>query len=383
MGRAPQIFVVAGEPSADKHAAHLGEHLARVRDVELVGVGQAKMREAGFDLVFDSTGWSGIGVLDSLRRVPKLLIRIRQLTARLLAEPPDLLVLIDFGAFNVRLARRLRARLDCPILYYFPPRSWSREADYSGLADLLDRVATPFPWSKQRLLEAGIDAEWVGHPVVDRIHPPGPEERAALRAKLGVGDAEPVIGLLPGSRNTEIRCNAPQILGAASTIAGEHPEAQLLLSVAPSVSEESLRRYVERHGPPEQTKLVGGLTEIVEASDLVISTSGTATLETAAAGCPMVIVYRGNWWMAVEKWVRRFAVPMVGMPNILADEMIVPELLAGDAAAENIARTVLELLGDEAALGEMKRRLEEVRAKLGSPGVSERVAQMALEMIRL
>ncbi|MGM0492800.1 MAG: lipid-A-disaccharide synthase [Armatimonadota bacterium] len=381
MGRIPRIFVIAGEPSADTHGAMLGEALRETAPVTLAGVGQSRMRKAGFDLLFDSTGWSGIGVIDSLRRIPALFVRMRQLTAHLIEEPPDLLVLIDFGAFNVRLARRVRERLDCPVLYYFPPRSWSRDADYTGIAGLVDRAATPFPWSERRLLEAGIEASWVGHPVVDRIRPLSAEDRRALREKLQVEGAGTVLGLLPGSRRTEIRCSGVQMLEAAAEIADEYDDLRILLSMAPSVPEETLREQVERFGLTDRTALVSGLREIVQASDLVIATSGTATLETAAAACPMVIVYAGTWLMSVEKRLRRFVVPYVGMPNIIADEEIVPELLDRDAVAPEIARTALDLLDDETAMARMRERLLAVREQLGPPGVSVRVAHMALDML--
>ncbi|MBD3292503.1 MAG: hypothetical protein GF393_06235, partial [Armatimonadia bacterium] len=320
MGEVPQVFVIAGEPSADKHGAMLGEALSRAANVRLAGVGQTRMRDAGFDLIFDSSGWSGIGVVESLKRVPLLFVRMQMLTRHLTDTPPDLLVLIDFGAFNVRLARSIRDQVDCPVLYYFPPRSWSREADYTGLAGLVDRVATPFPWSERRLHEADIDAAWVGHPVIDRIDPPSTEERRSLRAKLRVASDNPVVGLLPGSRRTEIRCNGPEMLGAAEMIAREIPDAAFLLSRAPGVSKDRLELLVARLGLTERTVLVEGLTEIVQASDFVIAASGTATLETAAAGCPMVIVYRGTWLMGLEKRLRHFALPFVGLPNIIAGE---------------------------------------------------------------
>ncbi|MGI5816911.1 MAG: lipid-A-disaccharide synthase [Armatimonadota bacterium] len=381
MGKVPRIFVVAGEPSADKHGALLGEALRAQREVHLAGVGQSRMRDAGFELLFDSTGWSGIGVIDSLRRVPGLMVRMRQLSSHLIARPPDLLVLIDFGAFNVRLARRIRAAVDCPVFYYFPPRSWSRDADYMGLAGLVDRVATPFPWSERRLREAGIEAVWVGHPVVDRIGPLSPEDRADRRAKLGIEDGQIALGLLPGSREMEIRCNGPQMLGAAAAVAGELGNVQVLLSVAPGVSRDRLARQVAGFGLADRTRLVAGVAEIVQAADLAIVTSGTATLETAAAACPMLIVYRGTWLMSLEKRLRRFVVPFVGMPNIIADEEIVPELIDQNGVAPRIADTALGLLRDEARMSEMRGRLLEVREQLGSPGVSERVAGMALDLI--
>ncbi len=381
MSSRPRIFMVAGEPSADQHAAMLGEALLRQSDVQLGGVGQSRMRAAGFDLFLDSTGWSGIGVVESLRRVPRLLGRKRVLAAHLIAEPPDLLVPIDFGAFNARLLRQVRDRWTCPVLYYFPPRSWSRTANYSRLAGLVDRVATPFPWSEGRLHEAGIDATWVGHPVVDRIQSLGTTERACLRAKLGLDPERTLIGLLPGSRGMEIRCNGPQMLGAAQMIARELPDATFLLSVAPSVPEGVLREQVRRHGLEGRTSLIAGVPEIVQAADIALVSSGTATLEAAAAGCPMLIVYRGTRLMSVEKRLRRFGVGFVGLPNILADEEIAPELLDGDAMAPRIAERALALLTDEGAMCAQREHLLALREQLGSTGVSERVARLALDMI--
>lgn len=376
-----RIFMVAGEPSGDQHAALLGAQLRARAPVQLSGVGQRLMRGAGFELLCDSTGWSAIGVAESLRRVPMLYRRMRMMVRHLLSRPPDLLVLVDFGAFNVRLLRHLQRHGRPPTLYYFPPRSWSRDADYRGLTGLVDRVATPFAWSVERLRTAGIDATWVGHPVVDRITPPDPNERAALRRELGLGDASPVIGLLPGSRPQEIQAIGPAVLAAARAIGRERPDARFLLSVAPGVDEARLRGQAEGAGMAERVILRPGLTEIVRAADLVVTASGTATLEATAALCPMVVVYRGTGLMKLEMALRRVRFAYVAMPNIVADEPVVPELLAEDASPERIAGAALNLLEDAAALEEMRTRLQQVRGQLGGPGVSERVAEMALEMI--
>lgn len=380
-GRRPRVFVVAGEPSGDQHAALLGAELQARRPVALSGVGQGLMRAAGFDLLCDSTGWSAIGVAESLRRVPMLHRRMRTIVRHLLDSPPDLLVLVDFGAFNVRLARRLQWHGRPPTLYYFPPRSWSREADYRGLAGLVERVATPFAWSVERLREAGLDATWVGHPVVDRISPASAPERAELRQALGVAAASTVVGLLPGSRPQEIAMIGPALLGAARIIAAERPGTRFLLSVAPGSDARVLRRQVERAGLGELMTLRSGVTEIVRAADLAITASGTATLEAAAALCPMVVVYRGTGLMKLEMAARRARFEFVGMPNIVAGEAVVPELLAEDATPERMAATALDLLTDDAALEAMRGRLVKVRGQLGEPGVSGRVAELALEMI--
>ncbi len=381
MSTEPRIFMIAGEPSADRHAAMLGEALLRERSLRLCGVGQALMRGAGFDLLLDSSGWSGIGVVDSLERLPHLIGRMRALTAHLLAEPPDLLVPVDFGAFNVRLLRRIRARLACPVLYYFPPRSWSREANYESLAELVDRVATPFSWSEDRLRAAGIQGTWVGHPVIDRILPLDAQELALLRAKLGAVPGRMLVGLLPGSRAMEIRCSGREMLAAARIIADERDDVDFLLSVAPSVPEEALREQVARHRLQERVSLTHGLSTIVQASDLAIVTSGTATLEAAAAGCPMLIIYRGTRLMVLEKWLRRFAQPFIGMPNILANREVVPELIHLEAEATALAERALGLLADQKKMRGMREDLLELRGRLGAPGVSDRVARLCLDAL--
>ncbi len=359
----------------------LGQALRERRDVELVGVGQQRMREAGFELLLDSTGWSGIGVVQSLQRVPKLLAYHRLLLQHLASSPPNLLVLIDFGAFNVRLARRLNKSARPPILYYFPPRSWSRDADYRGLAGIVDRVATPFPWSEERLRAAGIEGRFVGHPVVDRLVPPDSRTRLMLRRRLGLTEEGPIVGLLPGSRRVEVLTNVRQMLRAARLLVDKLPSVRLLLSVAPGLPEELLRGQVQHFNLAPRVNLLEGVTDIISVADVVVASCGTATLEAAAVLCPMVIIYTGTWMMRFEKWVRRFRVEFAGMPNIIAGKEVVPELIDTRATPEAIAGEVLHLLEDAAAREAMRERLAAVRAQLGAPGVSGRVADMALEML--
>ncbi len=375
----PTVFVVAGEPSGDQHAAMLGRALTAQADVHLAGVGQQGMRDAGFELLFDSNEWGGMGVLDSLRRLPKLSVRIRQTARWLVEHRPDLLVLVDFGAFNVRLARLVRKHATIRTLYYFPPKSWSRTAHgYGRLAAIIDRWATPFAWSAEILQSEGLDATWVGHPVVDRISPVG--DRISSREELGFAADATVIGLLPGSRGFEISCNGPAQLGAAKLIAERMPGVQFAMSVAPSVRPQRLEALARRAGVAG-VRLVAGTPSIACASDLVITSAGTATLEVAAAGCPMVVMYRGTGLMYLENLIRRYDRIMVGIPNIIAGKMIVPELLGARAAPENLATEALALLSDTSRYAEVRENLLDVRAQLGEPGVSDRVASMALDMM--
>ncbi len=374
----PTIFIVAGEASGDQHGAMLAQALLERAEVSLAGVGQQRMRQAGVELLFDSTGWSAIGVMEALRRVPKLLLRARQMIRWLSQHPPDLVVLVDFGAFNVRLGHQLKKKQDVPILYYFPPRSWSRSArGFESLARIADRVATPFPWSAELLRASGIDATWVGHPVVDRISPP--DDRGPVRAKLGLDPHAPVVGILPGSRPAEIGLIAPLSLGAAKIVRRALPDAQFVISVAPTIKPKALEAQVRRAGLGG-VRLAPGTSDIVRAADLAISCCGTATLEATAAGCPMVVVYRGTALMRLEYLLRPPKLEHVAMPNIIAERRVVPELLDREATPAAVAEAALSLLGDPDRLAQTRRELLEVRGTLGPPEVSGRVAEIALEM---
>ncbi len=379
MAERPTVFFVAGEPSSDQHAAMLGEAIAVRRPVNLVGVGQQAMRQAGFDLLFDSADWSGIGLGESLKRAPHVYRRGLQVCDWIARHQPDLLVLVDFGAFNVRVARTVRKRGRVPTLYYFPPKSWSRRASgYGRLAGVIDRWATPFQWSAEILQSEGLDATWVGHPVVDRISPA--DDRGALRKRLGLDPDATIIGIMPGSRSFEVGCNGPTQLGAARII-GEHiANTQTLISVAPGIGRERIERLVKRGGP-EDVRLLAGTADIALASDIVITTCGTATLEVAAAACPMILTYRGTFLMNLENVFRRFDRTMVGLPNILADRIIVPEILGTNATPENVATEALDILTDRERRDRMRRDLLEVRSRLGEPGVSDRAADIAIEML--
>jgi lipid-A-disaccharide synthase len=381
MADRPVIFVVAGEASGDQHAAMLGEALLRRRQVRLVGVGQQRMRQAGFELLFDSTQWSAIGLAQAARSIPALLLRGRQVARWLSRHPADLVVLVDFGAFNVRLAQVIKRGPSPGVLYYFPPRSWSRSArGYEPLARVVDRVATPFPWSADILRAAGIDATWVGHPVVDRIQPLEGEARTRLRDRLGLRPGGPIIGILPGSRLAEVTANGPSALRAASLIRDRLPGAQFMVSVAPGIPPRLLERQVRR-ARLRGARLISGLRDIVRAADLVITSSGTATLEAAAAACPMVVMYRAGALIRLECRLRHPELAHISLPNIIADRTIVPELVAREATGPALAEAALGLLRDPARLQETRRHLLKVRGALGPPGVSARVADIALAMM--
>ena len=216
-----EIFFIAAEPSSDLHGSMLATELLRRGDYRLTGAGGTLMRQAGVQTDFDSTTWPVIGLVQAAKRIPEGLATRPRILRLLRERRPDLLLLMDFGGFNVNLARHVRALpWHQPILYYFPPKSWDkRPRDRSWLAGLTDAVATPFDWSERLLRQDGVNAHWVGHPVVDRIQPAA--DVAALRAQMGLPAAAHVIGLMAGSRRLERHLIGPQLLGAARLLRQE------------------------------------------------------------------------------------------------------------------------------------------------------------------
>ena len=375
-----ELFFVTGEPSGDLHAALLAEELARQPNLQFTGAGGVRMKQAGVALDADSAEWGSVGIATTLRRVPYLLAQKQRLLNLIVQRQPALLILVDFGAFNVRLARSVKQR--CPqqrIMYYFPPSSWQRQPrDWSFLAQLTDLVATPFEWSAQNLRACGVKADWVGHPVVDRISPPA--DRAQFRQQHGLPQGRPVIGLMPGSRAVERRCMGPQLLRAAAVIRSRLPEAHFLWSAWPP---NRPGRWDRAAGTKEYITCAGDSQMLIMACDLVIAASGTATLEAAAAGCPVIMVYRGTWPMVIQYWCSDLGTRFYAMPNIVAEREIVPELLQWDVNPQRVAAEVLDLWGEPRRWEQMKRDLAEVRTALGPPGASRRVAELVGKLLGL
>ncbi len=380
MSTTQEIFFVTGEPSGDLHAALLAQQLAQWPQLQLTGAGGPLMRQAGVVTDFGSSEWGTVGIAGALRRVPYLLLqkyRIAQLIAR---RQPALVILVDFGAFNVRLARTLRRY--CPgqrILYYFPPSSWSRQRrDWSFLAELTDVVITPFEWSAQNLRDRGVNVHWTGHPVLDRISPPA--DRAAFRRKHALPDGQPVVGLMPGSRSVERRCIGPQLLSATTLINNKLPDSRFLWSIWPPGKPGRLDHQADQ---ADYITCLSDSRTLIMACDMVVAASGTAALEAAAADCPMIMVYRGTRAMVVQYWLSDFGTEYYAMPNIIAQRRVIPELLQWDVNPDRVACEVVDLYTNPARWDQMKRDLAEVREVLGPPGASRRAAQVVAEVLGL
>lgn len=338
------------------------------------------MAQAGLHTLYNSSRWGAVGVVEALRLAPVLWLAQQNLKRRLVQEPPDLLVLVDFGAFNVPLARWAKTK-GIKVFYYFPPGSWRKHLPRrNDLPYCTDCIVTPFPWSAELLRQAGANAHFTGHPLVDMVRPTQDEEAFCERLQLHRTGLR--IGLLPGSRRQEVRSLLPVMRRSAELLAQEVADVQFIVAIAPSVQEEEVNHAFA--GSPIRWHIASEMTyDVMAYSHLLWCCSGTATLEAAILGTPMIILYRGSWLMQIEHAIRKRSlnIAFVGLPNLIAERAICPELLQEQATPQNIVAHTLSLLPGTEGHQAQRQALHEVKSVLGEPGATERTVNLLLECL--
>jgi len=372
--------MVTGEPSGDRQAAALARELAaRVPGIRLRGIGGAQMAAAGVEVVSDSSTWSAIGVGDSLRKVMRLAPRLSELNRMLRADPPDVFVPVDFGTFNVRLASALFGS-GIPVLYYFPPRSWSRRRWGGPLNRVVDVIAAPFPWCVETMAGGKARVEWVGHPLVDQVKPTLAPAEAAR--KYGLDRERPIVAIIPGSRESEIRNMFPAMAEAAVMLQERFPGTQIMLPVAPSVDRDRLEAGLQEVGV-EALLLAGTDYDALQLATVAAATSGTVTLELALLGVPAVVLYRVSHLSVLQFHIAQRLygpIPFIAMPNIVADRRVYTEFLQASVYPELIAHEVGRFLAEPDLRQRCRQGLRLVRERLGPPGATARTAALVLEL---
>jgi lipid-A-disaccharide synthase len=369
---ADELLIVAGEASADLHAARALEELRRLRPgVHAFGVGGAHLRAEGLEVIAAAEEISVMGIGEVLPAIPRILGILRRLARAAAERRPRAALLVDLPDFNLRLAARLK-RLGIPVVYYVSPMIWAwRQGRARKIARLVDRMLCILPFEERFYEGTGVSARFVGHPFAEKP-PPGPA--AAYRAELGLPAGRTTVAIVPGSRPSELRRLLPPMLQAAERIREVHPDAQFVVPVAPTLRREALEPYLASHRTLEVTLVDGKTEQAVGASDAALVKSGTSTLESALMLRPMVVVYKLSW---LSYLVGRLLVRIAhfALVNVLAGKRIVPELLQRQASPERMAAEVNLLLDDRAAREAQLAALREVRASLGEPGAPLRVAQ--------
>lgn len=380
-GRRGPIMLSAGEASGDLHGATLCRALREIEPgVRLLGMGGDRMRAAGMEVLLDPTEHAAVGTSEALGRIPALYRAYRMLAARLRAERPRALVLIDFPEFNLRLARRARAA-GVPVVYFIAPQLWAwRRGRIRQMARRVSRVLAVFPFEPPIYEPAGVPVEFVGHPLLDAL--PLDLTREDARRRLGADPAQSLIGLLPGSRREEVDRLLSPMLEAARRLAADDGRRRFVLGLAPTVPRERVEAHLGQAGPGPAIELVQGRTyEVMAAADALLIASGTATLEAALLGTPMVLCYRVS--RTTELIARLLArVEWIGLPNLIAGRPVVPELIQEQVTGARLAREIGRLLDDPVAATAQRAAFKELRARLGEPGVGRRAARAVLDTAR-
>ncbi|MBI3303071.1 MAG: lipid-A-disaccharide synthase [Deltaproteobacteria bacterium] len=368
-----RVLLVAGEASGDAHGADLVTALKRhAPHLEVFGVGGLSLRTAGMRTLVDTAAIASMGLFEARDKLSTLLRTYRQLATILRTDPPDLLVLIDFPEFNLRLAK-IAKRAGVRVFYYISPQVWAwRKRRVYTIARRVDRLAAVFPFESAFYAAHGCSVDFVGHPLVDRVRPSRSREETLSR--YGLDPTRRTIVLLPGSRAQEVRYLLDPLLGAVELLGDGY---QFVLAVASTLNAAELTERVGRR----RVRVVQGDTyNIVHAADLALAASGTATLETALLERPMVIVYRlAPLTYALARLIVR--VPFIGMPNLIAERRVVPELIQGEVTPARIATEARQLLENPQAYNVAQEGLREVRRRLGPGGAAERTAALILEML--
>lgn len=341
------------------------------------------MAAAGMEVLADLSRHAVVGTSEALGRIPGLYRAYRLLQARLVEDRPRALVVIDFPEFNLRLARSAR-RAGVPVVYFIPPQLWAwRRGRIRQMARRVSRVLPVLPFEEALYRDAGIPVDMVGHPLLDVL--PLDLTRDAARRALGLDPGEVVIGLLPGSRREEVVRLLPPMLTAARRLAASGAARRFTLGLAPTVDRAAVEGLVQAalvEGGPRIAVIEARSYAVMAAADVVLIASGTATLEAALLGTPMVVCYRVS--RLTEALVRMLVrVPWCSLPNLIAGRAVVPEILQDDLTGQRLASEALRLLEDPLAATAQRAAFKEVRARLGEPGVGRRAARAVLEAARL
>jgi lipid-A-disaccharide synthase len=370
-------MLVVGEASGDLHGAHLVDSLhRRIRGLEVFGVGGERLKNEKFRVIFDAARLAAMGLSELKGNIANLWEGYRLLHKALKEERPDLLVLVDFPEFNLRLARAAK-RLGVPVLYYISPQIWAwRRGRVRKIARRVDRMAVAFPFEVPIYERAGVRVKFVGHPLLDVVRPT--EDREKTLERYGLDPRRKTIALLPGSRKVEVFYHVAPMLDAVRRLR-EETDVQFILVRASTVRREEIVEQLAK-AAVDVTIADGDTYNVLNACDLAWVASGTATLEAALLKKPMIIVYRVAWltYTLARLLVR---VKHIGMVNIMAGKYVVPELIQNEFTGQRVVDETRRFLLDTALRVRTGAKLGEVREKLGSPGAADRVAEMAASML--
>jgi lipid-A-disaccharide synthase len=369
--------MVAGEASGDMYGADVARGLLRkFPDSHIYGLGGQRMRDAGVELEGDISKTAVVGPFEMVSSLGNLYQVFRRLADRVEADPPTAAILIDFPDFNLRLAKRIKAA-GVPVIYYVSPQVWAwREGRIKQIRRLVTKMLVIFPFEEEMYRKAGVDAEYVGHPLIDMVRTTKSKSEFCDSYKLD--PRKPLVALLPGSRRKEVRFILPTLCQASEMIREQKPDAQFVLPIASGLDRALLEEIIQSR---PITIVTNDTYNAIRYARAAVVASGTATLETALLGTPEVIVYRISQatWMLGKLLLR---VRLFGIVNIILGEEVVPELFQDRMTPNEISKTVLRLMDDVWVQSRIRGNYEKLRRQLGSGQVADRVVDVVTKLIR-
>ncbi|MFZ0522097.1 MAG: lipid-A-disaccharide synthase [Candidatus Acidiferrales bacterium] len=371
----PQILISAGEASSDMYAARLAKALRARVPAKFFGMGGPRMQEAGVELVANYHEVAVVGITEVLHKIPTVIGVQNRLAREAANRSAALAILVDSPGTHLGVARRLK-RVNIPVGYFIGPQVWAwRAGRVRVVKRLVQRMVVIFPFEEQIYRDAGVPVDFVGHPLVDTVH--ATMSRAEFATQYGLDASRPIVTILPGSRPNEIAQNYARVIAACERLA-QPDGVQFVHAVAHGLSPEFLSRYAQPK--VKITRVEDATYNALAAADCAIVASGTATVEAALLGTPMVVVYRVAPLTAsiLRHMIRT---PFIGMVNLIGGKRVCPELIQDDFTPEAVEKEARPLIESSAARDEMKAGLAEVRAKLGPGGAIERAADIFARML--
>ena len=371
---APTILIVTGEASGDLHGANLAKALkAREPNIRLLGVGGQHMRAAGVELLQGLKRLDAVGVPGPMT-LGKAFLNLRAMKRCFKELTLDGVVFVDNPSMNLRLAR-MAAKLGHRVIYYIAPQIWAWGRHRIHLIKrVVRRMIVILPFEEAIYREAGVPCDFVGHPLLDTLAPR--YDRQHARQQLGLPEDRLIIGVLPGSRLSEVQPLLPEMIQAVKKMKTFDPHVQCVVGQAQSISSDCLEGLIDRDGLPV-TVVANQTNEVMAAADLLLVASGTATLQAALVGTPMIITYRLSW-LTYHIAKRIASVKHLGLVNLVAGRGIVTELLQEEATADRLCEEAVSLLKDRERYRSMETSFTSIREQMGAPGASDRAAQVVL-----
>ncbi len=374
----PHIMILAGEASGDAHAAEFVDHIKRLNpDIYISGMGTGEMKKAGVEVFFDSSVIAVMGLVEVLRHWGDIKRAMACVKNQLDKTRPDLLVLVDYPEFNLKMARHARG-LGIKVLFYISPQVWAwRPRRIHKIGRLIDHMAVIFKFEKAYYERANIPVSFVGHPLVDKVVSVRPVDD--IRQHMGLDQGTTVIGLFPGSRESEIDQLLPLMLATARHMSGLRPQLHFVVPVAAELDLDKIKEQCDQSGL-DITVIRDNIYDLIRCCDSIISCSGTVTLEIALLGVPMCIIYKMSG-ISYAVMSRLITIPHIGLVNIVANKSVVQEFLQDDATVENVSGEMMKTIDDNDYRKQIKSDLRLVRENLGEGGGSGKMARLVLSFV--